>query len=369
MRFLILCFSKETKALLLVPLLQNIVRQYSKISLTLVCLPACQFFFHDIPGVHVLAIDLKKKYGAPWLLYRLSCELSKLGPYIRGIDLNEDWNSYLLRFFFFFHKLYFTKMRSARRQIRRLTRRKRKVWQNLPHLAERYTDTFRNAGLDLSKEIEVLFPALHLRTEARAFAHEFIKKQNLVKQKTQKDQQRTWIAFAPFAEYHSKDWPFEKSSELIKKMQKELNLLVFLFGSQTGHLEKLKDLHKKHPETILLEQSQQGLENEMGVLAQMDLFLGMDSLYTHLAALLGISFFSIWGPTHPYGGYGPYYSKEKKHDLIQIAHEALACRPCSLQGNKNCFRGDLACMQWISTDEVLEKIKAFCLELEKGPSS
>ena len=365
MRFLVLCFSEETKALLLVPVLQNLVRQYSKISLTLVCLAHCQIFFHDIPGVHVVGIDLNKKYRGPWALYRLCRELNKLGPYIRGLDLNEDLNNYLLRFFFFFHNLYFTKIGSVHRQLRQLTRRRRKRSQNLPHLVERYTDSFREAGLELNKKAKTSFPVVNLSTATRALAHDFLKKQELLKQNTQKVQ-GIWIAFAPFAEHHTKDWPFEKASELIHTMQKELGLLIFLFGEQGQQLERLEDLHKKHPQTILAAESPQNLESEMGVLSQMDLFLGVDSLYMHLAALLGISIFSIWGPTHPYSGYGPY-SKAKTHTLIQIPHEALSCRPCSLQGEKSCFRHDLACMQWISTNEIFEKIKAFCLELKKDP--
>ena len=365
MRFLVLCFSKETKALLLAPVLQNLVRQYSKISLTLVCLPHCQIFFHDIPGVHTVGVDFKKKYRGPWGLYRLCRELNKLGPYVRGLDLNEELNNYLLRLFFFFHNLYFTKLAPINRQLHRLTRRRRKGRQNLPHLVERYTDSFRQAGLELNKKVKISFPALNLSTQTRAFVHDFLEKRGLTKESPQKTIE-AWIAFVPFADYRLKDYSFEKASELIDTLQKELKILIFLFGAQRESLDKLQDLHKKHPQTILVTENLQRLELEMGVLSQMDLFLGVDSLYMHLASLLGISLFSIWGPTHPYGGYGPY-GKKNKHQAIQIPHEALSCRPCSVQGNKSCFRRDLACMQWISTSEIFEKVKVFCLELEKDP--
>ena len=360
MRFLILCFAEETKALLLVPVLQNLVRQYSKISLSLVCRPQCKIFFHNIPGVHSLGIDLKKKYRGPFALYRLCRELHKLGPYVRGLDLDEDQNNYLLRFFFFFRNVYFTKILSIKKKQQQLIHHKRKDWGKLPHLSERYLRSFRRAGLELKENNLVSFPALNLSTEVRAQAHNFLEKKGLRKLKTKKNL-KNWIAFVPFTKQKAKNYPIEKIGELMYKLQKELESCIFLFGKQEEKLKKLylfytKDMALNRDEIILIPGGEENLELEMGLLSQMNLFIGMDSIYMHLSALLGVKLLSIWGPTHPYIGYGPY-AKEKAHKSIQIQQEALPCRPCSLKGERKCLRQDLACMQWIPTNEILEGVK------------
>lgn len=86
----------------------------------------------------------------------------------------------------------------------------------------------------------------------------------------------------------------------------------------------------------------------------MDLVIASDTFYMHLASLLEISTTSLWGPTHPYAGYAPYGENEK--NIVQIPHTALSCRPCSLYGEKPCFRGDTACIQWITISEIMKKV-------------
>jgi ADP-heptose:LPS heptosyltransferase len=75
----------------------------------------------------------------------------------------------------------------------------------------------------------------------------------------------------------------------------------------------------------------------------------------HLAALSGIPVASIWGATHPDAGFGPWGQGEEA--VLQIPTDVLTCRPCSVFGNKPCWRGDLACMNDISVDAVAERVK------------
>lgn len=78
----------------------------------------------------------------------------------------------------------------------------------------------------------------------------------------------------------------------------------------------------------------------------------MDSAGMHLASLMGIKVISIWGATHPNAGFLGYGQQE--HDCIQID---LHCRPCSVYGNKPCYRGDFACMQGINSGIIIAQIK------------
>ena len=78
-----------------------------------------------------------------------------------------------------------------------------------------------------------------------------------------------------------------------------------------------------------------------------------DSANMHLASLVGTRVISIWGATHPYCGFMGWNQKEK--DAIQ--NNKLYCRPCSVFGNKPCYRKDFACMNTIKPEDIVKKIE------------
>lgn len=102
------------------------------------------------------------------------------------------------------------------------------------------------------------------------------------------------------------------------------------------------------------------LPTELALIRQLDLMLCMDSGNMHLAALSGVPVLSIWGATHPFAGFGPYGQADKH--LLQIPNDVLPCRPCSVFGNKPCWRGDWACLQMISVEMVFERMQTLLLE-------
>jgi hypothetical protein len=61
---------------------------------------------------------------------------------------------------------------------------------------------------------------------------------------------------------------------------------------------------------------------------------------------------SVWGATHYFAGFLGYGQSEK--DIVEISD--LECRPCSVFGNKPCYRGDYACLNQIEISEILNKI-------------
>lgn len=86
------------------------------------------------------------------------------------------------------------------------------------------------------------------------------------------------------------------------------------------------------------------------MMGQSDVMLSMDSANMHLASLVGTRVVSLWGGTHPYAGFLGW--NQKPEDCIQVD---LLCRPCSVYGNKDCLRGDYACMNGIAPDQIIEK--------------
>jgi ADP-heptose:LPS heptosyltransferase len=83
----------------------------------------------------------------------------------------------------------------------------------------------------------------------------------------------------------------------------------------------------------------------------MHLMISMDSANMHLASLFGVPVISVWGATHPYTGF--YGWAQPTGNAVQID---LYCRPCSVFGNKPCYRGDHACMEQLPPELILEKL-------------
>jgi hypothetical protein len=95
-----------------------------------------------------------------------------------------------------------------------------------------------------------------------------------------------------------------------------------------------------------------GFKSELELMGKLKVMVSMDSANMHLASLVDVPVVSIWGPTHPYAGF--YGFNQDPANAIQTD---LSCRPCSVFGNKNCWRGDHACMQNISPEMVIKQVK------------
>ena len=86
-------------------------------------------------------------------------------------------------------------------------------------------------------------------------------------------------------------------------------------------------------------------------MSKLDVMLSMDSANMHLASLVGIPVVSVWGATHPYAGFMGW--NQSIENAVQVD---LYCRPCSIYGNKPCYRGDYACMNLIKPEQIIQKI-------------
>ncbi len=94
-----------------------------------------------------------------------------------------------------------------------------------------------------------------------------------------------------------------------------------------------------------------GLPETLALLQRADILLGNDSAPTHLANLVHCPVITIFGPTSPMFGFAP----RGVNDRV-IQQDGLACRPCSIHGQKECPLGTFACMNEISSDRVVREI-------------
>jgi len=162
-------------------------------------------------------------------------------------------------------------------------------------------------------------------------------------------QQKSGIGLAPFAQHNGKILSLEKSFELAKILS--LHHKIYFFGGGKKEKEILLDWEKHIPNTESLA-GKMSLKEELQKISELEVMISMDSANMHLASLAGTRCVSIWGATHPYAGFLGYGQDE--NDVVQV--KDLTCRPCSVFGDKECYRGDYACLEEISVQQIVDKI-------------
>ena len=251
-------------------------------------------------GLRKLALELKKEFQPDFVA-----------------DLHNVLRTKILSFFF---KKTAT-LDKGRTEKKLLTRKENKVKKPLKPTSERYADVFRKLGFTLK------------------LSHQFPKN----------SQQKSGIGFAPFAQHAGKMLPIEKSLDLVKILSK--NHPIYLFGGGKKEVEILSKWEQEL-ENVTSLAGKLSLKEELQKISELELMISMDSANMHLASLVGTRVVSVWGATHYFAGFLGYGQSE--NDIVEITD--LACRPCSVFGNKPCFRGDYACLHQIEISEILKKI-------------
>ncbi len=191
----------------------------------------------------------------------------------------------------------------------------------LKHTVERYADVFRSFGYKIH-----LSHKIYPRTT-----------------------EKSGIGFAPFAQHQGKVLPLEKSFELVKILSQTQPL--FLFGGGKEEAETLADWESRLPNTTSLA-SKMTLKEELQKISELEMMISMDSANMHLASLMGTRCISVWGATHPFAGFLGYGQSEE--DIIQVSD--LSCRPCSVFGEKKCYRGDYACLNELDIQKIIDRV-------------
>lgn len=157
------------------------------------------------------------------------------------------------------------------------------------------------------------------------------------------------IGLAPFAQHKGKMLPLEKTFELAKQLTDRGR--VYLFGAKGVEQELLEKWELLLPGCMSLA-GKLSLSEELTQISQLKIMISMDSANMHLASLVGTRCISIWGSTHYYAGFLGY--GQSVEDMIEI--KELTCRPCSVFGDKPCFREDYACLEEINVNTILQRV-------------
>ncbi|WP_228458273.1 glycosyltransferase family 9 protein [Chryseobacterium schmidteae] len=319
-RILAYRFSAFGDVAMTVPVFREFLEQNPEVEIIMVSRNNFESLFADIPNVIFHGIDLDDYKGFLGIR-RLAKELLKLYKPDYVADLHDVIRSKILDKIYVRKGLKVFKINKGKEEKENLT----DVWNldktRLKRTVERYADVFRDMGFKVE------------------LSHQLRPKFN----------QKSGIGFAPFAQHKGKMLPLEKSFELVKILAEKHT--VYFFGGGKKETETLESWEKLIPNTKSLA-GKLNLAEELNRISQLEVMISMDSANMHLASIVGTRCVSVWGATHPYAGFLGFGQSE--NDVVQI--NDLTCRPCSVFGDKECFRGDWACLEEINVQQIIEKI-------------
>ena len=332
-KLLIIRFSALGDIAMSVPIVHDLAVQYPDLEITMLSREMARPLFEQLPqNVHFIAADLKGRHKGLLGLCRLWRD-AHLSDFDYIADFHGVLRTWWLRTEGCLRRKKIAKIDKGRNGKKALTRQKNKVFVQQATSFERYAKVLGQLGFSIKPSFTKL--------DYSSFCE------------TQKPDNETWIGIAPFAKHEAKVYPMDKMEQVIKALSEREHTTVFLFGGGTTENEQIERLCAKY-NNVRPAKSQQGLKGELALMGQLDVMLSMDSANMHLASLVGTRVVSVWGGTHPYAGFLGW--NQKAEDCIQLD---LPCRPCSVYGNKPCFRGDYACMNGIAPKQVIKKISTY----------
>lgn len=331
-------FSAMGDVAMTIPVMQQVLEQNPDIQIVFVANKNWGALCEGIPRLIFFPADLKGEHKGLKGLYRLYKAILASWKIDAVADLHHVLRSQIVRTLFRLSGCPVWAIDKGRAEKRALARPEEKVMMPLTSTIERYATVFRQLGLSLTiNATKPVFPRQPLTDDLMAI--------------TGPKSNDKWIGMAPFATYKEKTYPLEKMEEVLAALVKRRGVKVLLMGGGAAEIAQLTALAVKYPEAVVVA-GRFTLSAELAIISNLDVMISMDSANMHLASLYRVPVVSVWGATHPFAGFMGYGQCES--NAIQL--ESLSCRPCSIFGNKPCFRGDHACMEWIPPVAIVDKV-------------
>ena len=322
-----------------IPVIYSLCRTYPDTNFVMLTTPVVSRIFINRPeNLQIYKAEIRDRHKGVKGIYTLYKELRKFS--FDGIaDLHNVLRSRLLCALFRFSgvkSFHLDKGRSAKREI---TARRHKKLRQLPTSFQRYADVFRSLGfkftdnfISIYEKEEVPIPEIVL-SECDTGMH--------------------CIGIAPFAKHIGKIYPEKRMEQVISVLAQRGGYKIFLFGGGEKEIEILNRWASAFPDRVIsLAGMKLGFSGELALMSRLKLLVSMDSANMHLASLVGLQVISVWGATHPYAGFLGW--NQSLDNAVQIE---LPCRPCSIFGNRPCWRGDYACLYEITPEQIVDKIE------------
>jgi ADP-heptose:LPS heptosyltransferase len=329
---------------LLVPVIKSFVAAHKDVEVTVVTRPKYAPFFYDIERVISFPADVDYVYNGVFGMRDLFRALIRKGDFEIVIDMHDHIRTIFLRTLFKMFGTPVAVFNKGRKEKKEFSKKENKVVTPLPHTVNRYHQAFEKAGFSFPL---LSPPYFTLNDSLLAAASEWMAQRGLHKKEK-------WIGIAPFAMHASKIWPLENYVQVIENVLKKTPAKFFFFGGGSREVKYFESIKNKFPQHCEIVADQLKIRQEIALMQNLDLMLGVDSSNMHIATLAGIPVLSIWGGTHPDVGFGPFGRGEES--IIQISRTELPCRPCSVYGRETCHVGGFPCLTRISADVIADKI-------------
>ena len=320
-----------------VPVIKRVTEVYPGTKITVLTRRFFAPLFKDLENVEVYEADVHGRHKGVAGLKKLSRELQNLG--IDAVaDLHNVLRSNILKAFFQLAGIPVQQVDKGRKERRLLTRKNNKVFKRLKSTHQRYADVFNALGLSVN-----------------LYNTEFLHKRKLsenVKEITGQEPKK-WLGIAPFAQHESKAYPIDLMKEVLKELEKEKNLKIFLFGGGAQETKELGQWEQEFENAVSVA-GKISFDEELSLISQLDAMLSMDSGNGHLAANFGVPVITLWGLTHPYTGFAPFRQPDENSLLPDL--KRYPAIPTSIYG-KNIPAGYEEVMNTIPSQKVVDKIK------------
>lgn len=320
-RILVIRLSAMGDVAMTVPVLNALLDQHPSVELDIITRPFFRPLFPEHERIRFIDIDIKKEHKGFWGLCWLFRSIRK-NKYDAVADLHDVLRSTILRKLFQFTGHPVARIDKERQKKLALTRKENKSTQQLKSSHERYADVFRKLGFPITLDS----PRYDIGTSS-------IRR----------------VGIGPFAAHEQKMWPLDRAKALIELILSETTADVVLLGGGPKEVQALDKIAKTN--TRIQSIASLSLPAQLTTISALDVVVSMDSANMHIASNYGIPVVSIWGATHTCTGFLGYGQLAKN----VVEREDLACRPCSVFGNKPCWRGDMACMD-IPARQVFNRI-------------
>lgn len=320
-----------------IPSIWSVAKNNPEVQITMVSQAFARDMVNQVAGVVFFEADVKHRHKGILGLWRLFNDLNRLGRFDAVADLHDVIRSKVIRTLFTLKGIKVVKIDKGRKEKKNLCKINDKHLVQLKTTFDRYADVFRKLNLQVDDNFDYFFREAKLPQEV--ISHTGYKKSR-------------WIGIAPFAKHPGKIYPTELMEKVVEKLSSSKSNKIILIGGGGTEKELLDKWAKTFSNTISIARKFSILD-ELKIISNLDVLICMDSANMHFASLVNTPVVSIWGATHPFAGF--YGWKQNPENAVQID---LYCRPCSIYGNKPCFRKDYACLNRISSEMVIDKVNS-----------
>jgi ADP-heptose:LPS heptosyltransferase len=321
-----------------VPVLRAFSLQYPNVKITVVSRPFFKPFFDDIENITFFPIDIKERHQGFLGLLRLFSDLQKLN--ITAVaDLHNVLRSKIIRTLFALNGKNVAATDKGRKDKKALTKLTIKTISPTKTMFDRHCETFEKLGFQINLN-NPTFP------EKAILSDEII---NITGKKAE-----NWIGIAPFAQYESKVYPMDLMQQVIDELAKNTSNKILLFGGGSEEIKQLNQLKNNHKNVLVLA-GKTNLKEDLAIISNLNVMLSMDSGNAHIAAMLGVKVITLWGATHPFSGFQPFYQPDDFS--LTSDRKQYPFLPTSVYGNKK-VAGYENAMRTILPSQVIEKINS-----------